>query len=360
MRHVLISTDAVGGVWTYSLALARGLVAGGTPCTLAVLGPPPDAAQASAARTAGCALVATGLQLDWTVDSRPALDAIAAGLLAVAQDCGAAAAHLHAPCLATAAWTLPTVAVAHSCMATWWEAVHGGPPPPTIAWHAAATAEGLQRATRGVAPSAAFAEALRRCYQPARPIAVIHNGVAAPPAGPAAREDFVLTAGRLWDEGKNMAVLDQAAGMMRTPVLAAGPLNAPGGTPAASRHLTLLGRLDPRALAAAMARAAAFAAPSRYEPFGLAVAEAALLGTPLVLADIPTFRELWNGAALFVPANDAAAWATTLQALVDDPPRRAALGAAAQARAQRYSLAAMVEATAALHADLPPAAQLAA
>jgi glycosyltransferase involved in cell wall biosynthesis len=39
-------------------------------------------------------------------------------------------------------------------------------------------------------------------------------------------------------------------------------------------------------------------APSLYEPFGLAVAEAARAARPLVLSDIPTFRELWGDAAL--------------------------------------------------------------
>ena len=39
-----------------------------------------------------------------------------------------------------------------------------------------------------------------------------------------------------------------------------------------------------------------------YEPFGLAVLEAAQAGCALVLSDIPTFRELWDGAALFVAA----------------------------------------------------------
>jgi hypothetical protein len=35
------------------------------------------------------------------------------------------------------------------------------------------------------------------------------------------------------------------------------------------------------------------------EPFGLAVLEAAQAGCPLVLSDLPGFRELWDGAALF-------------------------------------------------------------
>ena len=55
-----------------------------------------------------------------------------------------------------------------------------------------------------------------------------------------------------------------------------------------------------------MARAAIFVSSSVYEPFGLAVLEAAGSGAALVLSDIPTFRELWDEAALFAPPGDAA------------------------------------------------------
>ncbi len=350
-NHVLISTDAVGGVWTYSLALARGLTAAGLRCTLAVLGPAPDAGQLVDA--GGLRVVTTGLALDWTVDEHPALDAIADGLAACARAHGATSVHLHAPCLAARRWHVPVVAVAHSCMATWWDALRGGPMPPEIAWHAQASLEGLVRADRVVAPTAAFAVQLRRCYGLSRTIDVVHNGVADTPAGATPRQDHVLAAGRVWDEAKNMAVLDAAAGMMRTKVHVAGPLAAPGGGSATATHLRLLGRLAPDSLRTAMAQAAAFAAPARYEPFGLSVLEAAQAGTPLVLADIAGFRELWDGAALFLPADNAPAWAGALDALVADPARRAALGGAAQARAARYTQAAMVAATAALHAALP-------
>jgi hypothetical protein len=40
-----MSTDAVGGVWRYSMELAHGLGARGVEVVLAVLGPEPDADQ---------------------------------------------------------------------------------------------------------------------------------------------------------------------------------------------------------------------------------------------------------------------------------------------------------------------------
>ena len=71
--------------------------------------------------------------------------------------------------------------------------------------------------------------------------------------------------------------------------------------------------------------------------------EAAQAGAALVLSDIATFRELWDEAALFVPPDDPAAIATAANALLDDPARAIALGAAARHRAGRYTAEVMAE-----------------
>jgi glycosyltransferase involved in cell wall biosynthesis len=116
----------------------------------------------------------------------------------------------------------------------------------------------------------------------------------------------VFTAGRLWDEGKDARTLDAAAGILGVAIRAAGPIAGPDGAALRSENLHLLGALDADAMAHELASAAVFASAARYEPFGLAVLEAAQAGLPLVLSDIPTFRELWNGAARFVPCGRAA------------------------------------------------------
>ena len=90
-----------------------------------------------------------------------------------------------------------------------------------------------------------------------------------------------------------------------------------------------------------MARASVFAAPARYEPFGLGILEAALTGCALVLGDIDSLRELWDGAAEFVDPDDPAALAATLTGLADAPERCAHLGHRARRRARSYQPAAM-------------------
>jgi glycosyltransferase involved in cell wall biosynthesis len=54
-----------------------------------------------------------------------------------------------------------------------------------------------------------------------------------------------------------------------------------------------------------LARAAIYVSPARYDPFGLLPLQAALHGCALLLSDIPSYRELWDGAACFFRTNDA-------------------------------------------------------
>ena len=352
--RVLMTADAVGGVWQYSLELARGFATQGIAPVLAVLGPVPSATQLlEAAALPPLRLIPTQLPLEWTATAPESLHAAADFLAELALSCGADSIHLHTPALVgNAAWPAPVVAVAHSCVGTWWRAVRGGGPlPRDFAWRAAAVADGLLRVDAVIAPSRSFAALLRRVYRVERPIAVVHNGRRAQRVPSTDRRRAVLTAGRLWDGGKNVAMLDRAAARLDAPVYAAGPLEGPNGAAIRFSHLHALGSLNAPQLAAQYASIQLFAAPSLYEPFGLSVLEAAQAGMALALADIPTFRELWDGAALFVDPADANAWVATLSALLDDAALRTRLATAAHASARDYGADAMVRATVTAHVD---------
>ncbi|MGQ3361344.1 MAG: glycosyltransferase, partial [Phreatobacter sp.] len=163
---------------------------------------------------------------------------------------------------------------------------------------------------------------------------------------PSLRQRQVVLAGRLWDRAKNLATFDAAASRLDVPFRAAGPLVGPmGDTAAAPRHAVALGPLDPASLAALLATTPVYASPALYEPFGLAVLEAAQAGCALVLSDIPTHREMWGEAAVFVSPDDADGVAAAIAGLLFDPQRLDAHGAAAAGMAARYGLAAMVAGT---------------
>jgi len=82
------------------------------------------------------------------------------------------------------------------------------------------------------------------------------------------------------------------------------------------------------------ARATICVTPSLYEGFGLPAAEAMSCGAPVVVTDGGALPEVVGDAGVVVPRGDSAALARAIAALLEDPARRADLGAAARQRAR--------------------------
>jgi glycosyltransferase involved in cell wall biosynthesis len=346
--RLLLVTDAVGGVWVYSLELARALRPLGIETVFAVMGPAPSRRQREEAAEFG--LVDTGLPLDW-LDTNPGEIRRAGEAIArvadhedvdVVQTCSAAL-------LADADFDQPCVAVQHSCIASWWAAVRGSTLPAEFRWRRELVDCGLRRAAAVVAPSISFAAETARLYDVLAPVTAVHNGrranIADVPQG-----HFVFTAGRLWDEGKNVLTLDAAAARLNAPFQAAGPAQGPNGARISLDHIDTLGDLSSACLAGLLAARPVYASAALYEPFGLSVLEAAQAGCALVLSDIPTHRELWSGAATFIASRDAAAFAAAIGGLLAEPAERDRLGQAARARSQHYSPERMAAAMADIYA----------
>jgi glycosyltransferase involved in cell wall biosynthesis len=347
-RRILLVADCVGGVWQYSLELAAGLAREGVEMVLAVPGPAPAPAQrAEAEAVSGLRLQLLEAKLDWMAGGEPELAPLRAQLVRLAAEAAVDLVHLNGAALGDLPVAQPVVVTQHSCLTTWWQAMRPGEPlPQPWHWHRARMAAGLEAAAAAIVPSAAFAEQVRRAYGAEIALDVVHNGrMLRPRRSVPRRLAMVLSAGRLWDEAKNLRTLDAAAAGARWPVLAAGPMRGPNGQQAPLDHVTVLGQLDGAALEDRIRRAAIFASLALYEPFGLAVLEAALAGCALVLSDIATFRELWEDAALFVPAADPVAAQDAINRLIADHDLRLDLGAKAQSRAGAYSPAACVHGT---------------
>jgi len=350
--RILLVADCIGGVWQYSIELATGLAAHGVETVLAVAGPRPEAVQRGEAEAIpGLRLELLDADLDWQASDQRSLRPLRAMLVALAGEAKVDLVHLNGAALGDLPVEQPVVATQHSCLATWWQATRAGQAlPPTWRWHRTRMAAGLAAAAAVIVPSAAFADQLRQAYGPRIRLDVVHNGRAlrsriVPPR----RLEAVLTAGRLWDEAKNVRTLDAAAASMRWPVLAAGPIRGPNGHGIRLDHVVALGTLDGAALEDRMRRSPVFASLATYEPFGLAVLEAALAGCALVLSDIATFRELWGDTALLVPADDPQAVRDAVNRLVADPDLRQQLGIRAQSRASAYSSDACVRRTLAVY-----------
>jgi len=169
------------------------------------------------------------------------------------------------------------------------------------------------------------------------------------------KEPLILTAGRLWDEAKNVEAVCRAAPMVTWPVAVAGATgkdDADGPVTDFCDQVRYLGRLSAADTRSWMARASIYALPARYEPFGLSVLEAALAGCALVLGDSPSLREVWGGAAVYVAPNDYRALARELNALAYDHRRRRGLAAAAFSRASTLTPRRMADEYCAVYQEL--------
>ncbi|HEU0099857.1 MAG TPA: glycosyltransferase family 4 protein [Allosphingosinicella sp.] len=355
--RILVTADSAGSLWPYGLDLARGLSRLGHETVLALTGPAATDAQIrSATAIPGLRLVDTGLALDRTAEDEASLVRTAEGIALLADEVGADVVQLNTPALAALAdFGQPVVAVLHSCVATWWETVQGTRLPDDFAWRTDLVAGGLRAAGEVVVPTAAFGDSVRRRYRLESAPRTVHHGrspLAVPTGVP---HDFVFTAGRLWDQGKNLGLLDSAAARIGVPVRAAGPIAGPNGGPVMFDNIHCLGTLDEAELGRCLSARPVFVSAALYEPFGLAVLEAASAGCALVLSDIPTFRELWDEVAIFVDPRDEDGFARAIGDLAGDDFERAVLGRAARERAARYTPDAMAAQMANIYRSLLPA-----
>ena len=349
--RLLLVTDAVGGVWVYSLELARALAPLGIEVTLAVAGPSPTAEKREAA--AGLRLIDTGLPLEWLATDAGEIVRAGQELARIAQREGVDLVQTSSASLfAGAPFDCPTIAVQHSCVATWWSAVKGADFPQEFAWIHDLVGGGLRRADAVVAPSHSFARSTEQAYALEPPVHVVHNGRTPRDLRALPQGDFVFTAGRLWDEGKNAATLNRAAARVIAPFQAAGAVEGPNGAKIEIDQLISLGELSDARVAGILAARPVFASAALYEPFGLSVLEAAQAGCALVLSDIPTHRELWDGAATFVPPRDHAAFADAINRLLRNGHERKRAGEKARSHSRRYSSAQMARGMTQLYASL--------
>jgi glycogen synthase len=353
LQRVLMTADAMGGVWAYALELCRALGHEGIQVDLATLGAPVSAAQWREARQLpNLTLHESHYRLEWM--DEPWADVRASGqwLLELEAALAPDIVHLNGFSHGSLPWRTPALVVAHSCALSWWEAVKGEQAPARYAHYGREVSRGLRAAACVVAPSAAMLAATERLHGPLRFTRVIPNARRAEAYPPGPKEEFVLAAGRLWDEAKNLAALDAVAPGLPFPVRVAGEVQHPEGGRARAPHVQSLGTLAPGELAGWMARAAIYALPARYEPFGLSILEAALAGCALVLGDIPSLREVWGEAARFVHPDDEEGLSRALRELMADPTERERLAREARARALTFTPRRMVEAYLELYAAL--------
>lgn len=344
LRSILMTTDAVGGVWTYSLALCRALAAHKLEVVLATMGPrPTDAQRAEVAELRNVVLRESEFRLEWMSDPWDDVHRAGEWLLDLEQRLAPDIIHLNGYVHGVLPWRAPVVMAGHSCVLSWWQAVRGGKVPTGWNHYREAVRAGLHAADFVVAPSHAMLAMLETNYGSLRQRAVISNGCDAAAFTPGQKQRFVLSVGRVWDEAKNIRALADMAPEIGWPVCVAGDAHGPDGARCSLENVSALGRCARETLTGLYAHASLFALPAFYEPFGLSVLEAAFSGCALVLGDIPSLRENWDGAAMFVPPDDRAGLRGAINELIASEAGRRELGEAARLRAQRFSASRMAD-----------------
>jgi glycogen synthase len=338
-RRLLMTADTVGGVWTYALELARALALYGTEVILATMGASlSDEQRAESKRVPNLQVLQSTYKLEWMEDPWPDVTMAGDWLLSLEDRFRPDIIHLNGYSHGVLPWSTPVMVVAHSCVLSWWRAVKKEEAPLSWQVYREKVTAGLQAADLVAAPSRAMLSELEHIYGRLPNSRVIYNGRLLARSTGAPKEAFILTAGRLWDEAKNVAMLAEIAPQLPWPVFFAGEDRHPDNKESALHpQVNLLGRLSLREMEALFCKASIYALPARYEPFGLSALEAALAGCALVLGDIPSLREIWGNGAIFVPPEDRQAWEQTLKRLISDRELVSELAVNACRKAVEYS-----------------------
>lgn len=319
---LLMTADTSSGEWPFALELARALHARRVRTVLAVTGPAPTEAQLrQAASVPDAVLTRVNVAGDDIAAPEHEVARGAQRLLQLAEEVNPTVVHLHGLAYAGLPWRRPLLVAGHADPLSRWEAVQAQEPPASAVRYRERVRTGLRAATAVVAPSAAMLDALERHYGPLRNARVIHGGRPLE-REPYDKEPLVLGIGAMEDEAANVASLGRIARRLPWRVQVAGDAEATRS------------RLR--------ARATIFAYPARYDPSGLGPLQAAMAGCALVLGDLPSLRELWGPAAVYVPPGDDDALAKAIAGLIEDPERCRGAGRAARRRASRYTTQRMV------------------
>ena len=343
--RILITTDTVGGVWTYTTELTRQLLGKGIAVALVTVGrvPSPEQMQWLRETEGPFFWEVVEAPLEWmSGNDRAYLDAEPA-LLRVANEFAPDLLHSNQFCFGALPLSIPKLLAAHSDVLSWaaacrCEAIE---PSPWLERYCALVNRGLQGADVLVAPTRWMLHAFTAGFHVSCETYVVPNGrtIATSAQTPPCRLQAV-TAGRLWDEAKDLKML--AGVRLPFPLLVAGEAeyesNLSPDLPTGAVGLGLLAEKD---LLRLFEQSAIYVCTSRYEPFGLAPLEAALCGCAILARDIPSLREVWGSGALYFC--DAAGLSHLLDQFARHPEQLQAAQHRSRQRAQKYIARNMTE-----------------
>jgi glycogen synthase len=345
--RLLITTDTIGGVWTFSLELVRGLLDRDCAVALVSFGRAPSPDQQRNCNELVESFphrflyVASDAPLEWMRENECAFTRAAPVLARIAAQFNVDLLHSNQLCFGALDLAIPRVVTAHSDVLSWAESCDKPlPESPWLRRYLSLAGKGLAAASAVVAPTPWMMRALARFYLLPQTRLVIPNGRSIPRSNAESRKLQAMMAGRFWDPAKDLSLLSSVQSPI--PILVAGEVDSCSAvvSPLPS-CLKFLGPLTEECLFNTFRQSAIYLCTSKYEPFGLAALEAALCGCAVFARDIPSLREVWQDGALYF--TDAASLSILLQELHANPCALVEMQKRSLRRAQYFSRDRMVD-----------------
>lgn len=331
-----MSTDTVGGVWSYSLDLAKELVKEGNTVVLLSMGPSPTVGQyLDVKEIKGISFYHKTCKLEWMDD--PWEDVASAGewIWDIYKKENPALIHFNHYAHVDMGWECPVILVAHSCVATWWSAVKKETLPSHYQIYFRKVKKAMNAADCVVSPSYAMKKEYENLYGQLKVSKVIYNGSKPPSARPVEKCPIIFSMGRLWDEAKNLDLLLKAAPDIDTSIFIAGDKQVDYEIPA---NVTFLGKLSREEVHFWLKKSSIYVLPVKYEPFGLSFLEAAMYGCAVVGGDIPTLKEIWQDNICYTPPDNPSILTRHCNQLIKDRRYRKVMKIRATQRSEYFTL----------------------
>jgi glycosyltransferase involved in cell wall biosynthesis len=336
---VLMTADTVGGVWTYCVELCKALQRYNVKFHLVTMGAKMKQWQlAEVEALENVHVYETEYKLEWMQNAWDDVEQSGKYLLELEERIQPDLIHLNSFSYGSLPFKAPKITVAHSDVFSWWKQVLIDQPSSDWSEYYERVKEGLQQSNHLIAPSNTMKAFVNKIYKPQTKSTTIYNSRNSKLFYNGEKQPYIFSMGRVWDEGKNIKLLIEAASKIKCEIRIAGDNTfETDSLEITGSNITFLGKLSTTEIARELSSASIYVLPAKYEPFGLSALEAALSGCALVLGDIDSLREVWQESAVYVNTNDAVELATTINNLFDDKAHLSTLASKAERQAQQYS-----------------------
>lgn len=335
--QILMTTDTLGGVWTYSLELIKALEAYPVQFHLIGFGGYPSAGQLNELESLkNVWFYPSKLRLEWM--QNPEIEGIKKKIIEVYKEVQPDLIHFNNYIGQGDFRDIPTITVFHSCVNSWWQAVKKENAPESWNTYYKLVKKALTTTDKVIFPTQAIGQKAKEIYGFSGEPTVIYNARELSDKPEIEKENIILATGRIWDEAKNLGSLCQTATHLPWPVFIAGDSKEPGSEKEVclQQNVNFLGKLTSPEIEAYFFKSEIYVNPGLYEPFGLAVLEAAQAGCALVLSDLDTLKEIWEDSAIYFNPDDSKQLEIILSDLIEHPRKRKKYQEKAQSRAKAF------------------------